>query len=72
MGITAPPLFEKAVRYEQAMPLYGPDHLARRDAIASRLDALPDVAVAGNSLFGVGIPDAIASGERAAEKIAKV
>jgi oxygen-dependent protoporphyrinogen oxidase len=72
MGITAPPLFEKAVRYEQAMPLYGPDHIARRDAVAARLDALPDVAVAGNSLFGVGIPDAIASGEKAAEKIAKV
>ncbi|MFN7697369.1 MAG: protoporphyrinogen oxidase [Deltaproteobacteria bacterium] len=70
MGITAAPLFEKAVRYEHAMPLYGPDHLARRDQIASHLASLRDIAVAGNSLFGVGIPDAIASGETAAEKLA--
>jgi oxygen-dependent protoporphyrinogen oxidase len=71
MGITAPPLFEKALRYRRAMPLYGPDHIARRDAIAKHLGALEGVAVAGNSLFGVGIPDAIASGERAAERVAR-
>jgi protoporphyrinogen oxidase len=52
------------------MPLYGPDYLARRDQIASHLASLRDIAVAGNSLFGVGIPDAIASGETAAEKLA--
>ncbi len=69
MGITAPPLLQKAVRYPRAMPLYGPEHLRRRDAIAARIATIPDVAVAGNSLFGVGIPDAIASGEKAAEKI---
>jgi oxygen-dependent protoporphyrinogen oxidase len=69
MGITAPPRFEKAMRYPRAMPLYGPDHIARRDAVAARLAHLWDVAVAGNSLFGVGIPDAIASGERAAEQV---
>ncbi|MBX7191811.1 MAG: protoporphyrinogen oxidase [Sandaracinaceae bacterium] len=70
MGITAPPRFTKVVRYERAMPLYGPEHVARRDAIAARLAELPDVALAGNSLFGVGIPDTIAAGERAAEKLA--
>lgn len=69
MGITAPPRWAKTVRYEHAMPLYGPGHLARRDAIAVRASALPHLAIAGNSLFGVGIPDAIASAERAAEKV---
>ncbi len=68
MGIVVPPLLERVVRYPRAMPLYGPDHLARRDAIASRLAAVPGIALAGNSLFGVGIPDAIASGEKAAER----
>lgn len=69
MGITAPPRFQKTMRYLRAMPLYGTDHIARRDAIAARLASITDVAVAGNSLFGVGIPDAIASGERAAEHV---
>lgn len=69
MGITAPPLLQKVVRYARAMPIQGPDHLARRDAIAKRLESIPDLAVAGNSLFGVGIPDSIASGERAAERV---
>jgi oxygen-dependent protoporphyrinogen oxidase len=69
MGITAAPRFQKAMRYLRAMPLYGPEHIARRDAIAARLVSITDVAVAGNSLFGVGIPDAIASGERAAEHV---
>lgn len=70
MGIVAAPLFQKVARYERAMPLYGPDHVARRGRIAARLAAIPDLALAGNSLFGVGIPDAIASGESAAEAVA--
>lgn len=69
MGITRAPLFARVVRYARAMPNYGVAHVERRAALAPRIDALPRVALAGNSLFGVGIPDAITSGEQAAERL---
>lgn len=71
LGITATPRFAKVVRYPSAMPLYDPRHLARTSLVTQRLDQLTTVALAGNSVFGVGIPDAVASGERAAERVVR-
>jgi oxygen-dependent protoporphyrinogen oxidase len=53
------------------MPLYTVGHRARAEAIEARLAALPGLALAGTALHGVGVPDAIAAGERAAEWIAR-
>ena len=71
MGITATPLFEKVIRYPRAMPHYTTEHLARRAAARERFDALGPIAVAGNALMGVGIPDAIQSGINAARRLAQ-
>lgn len=71
MGIEASPLFSRVVRYRRAMPIYRIGHLDRASAIEAKLAAIPTLALAGNSLRGVGIPDAIASGERAAEALAR-
>jgi oxygen-dependent protoporphyrinogen oxidase len=70
MGIDAPPAWTRIVRYPRAMPIYTLGHRARAAAIDARVAALPGFALAGNALGGVGVPDAIASGERAAERLA--
>lgn len=69
MGITKAPLFEKVIRYARAMPHYTTEHLARRAAARARFDALGSIAIAGNALMGVGIPDAIQSGIDAAKRL---
>lgn len=69
MGIESAPAFSTIVRYPRAMPLYRVGHLRRVEAIEARLAAFDSLGVAGNGLRGVGIPDAIASGERAAEHV---
>ena len=69
MGITAAPLFETVIRYPRAMPHYTTEHLARRAAARARFDALGPIAIAGNALMGVGIPDAIQSGIDAATRL---
>ncbi|MBI4259192.1 MAG: protoporphyrinogen oxidase [Actinobacteria bacterium] len=54
----------RLVRWTDALPVYGPGHL-RRVAAAER--ALPPgLALAGASYRGIGLPDCIESGERAA------
>lgn len=70
MGITAQPAWSRVMRYARAMPLYRVGHLERVRAIEGRAERLVGLALAGNGLRGVGIPDAIASGERAAERLA--
>lgn len=66
MGIEAVPAFSEIVRYRNAMPTYAIGHRQRVEAIERRLEAIPGLYLAGNSLRGVGIPDAIGSGQRAA------
>jgi oxygen-dependent protoporphyrinogen oxidase len=50
------------------MPRYHVGHLALAARVEAELATLPGVHLAGNSVRGVGIPDAIASGERAADE----
>jgi oxygen-dependent protoporphyrinogen oxidase len=69
MGISSAPAFTRVMRYPRAMPNYRVGHLERASAIEGRVSRIPGLALAGNSLRGVGIPDAIASGERAAERV---
>jgi protoporphyrinogen/coproporphyrinogen III oxidase len=61
------PCFEKVLRYPNAMPLYHVGHQERVEDIEQQLRNHPWLKIAGNSLYGVGIPDAIGAGERAAE-----
>ena len=69
LGTTGQALFTRVMRYENAMPRYTVGHLARAREIDALIGASEGLALAGNALFGVGIPDAIASGERAAARV---
>lgn len=69
MGIAAPPLFTRVVRYVNAMPQYQVGHLARVARIEARVALHPKFALAGNAYRGVGIPDAVRSGEQASARI---
>ncbi len=53
-------------RWPQAMPQYLLGHPARLEAIEQAVSAIPGLYVAGAAYRGVGIPDCIESGERAA------
>jgi oxygen-dependent protoporphyrinogen oxidase len=51
------------------MPQYHVGHLERVTQIEQLVAASPGLELAGNSLHGVGIPDAIASGRAAADRL---
>ncbi len=63
------PLFFRVDRWRDAMPRFGLHHLERVRRIEERVSAIPGLEVAGNAYHGVGIPDSIVSGERAAERV---
>lgn len=69
LRIRSEPLFARVFRYPETMPLYALGHTERVDRIERILDAHAGLALAGNSYRGVGIPDCIHAGQRAAERI---
>ncbi len=68
LGVRGEPDFMEVFRYPRAMPQYHVGHLDCVREIERMTDAFPGFALAGNAYHGVGIPDAIHSGEQAAEK----
>ncbi len=71
LGITAPPILHRVFRWHKAMPQYTLGHLDRLAVIEKRLAAHAGLFVAGNAYRGIGLPDCIASGERAADSALK-
>jgi oxygen-dependent protoporphyrinogen oxidase len=69
IGVTAEPEYTKVVRYPKAMPQYHVGHLERVARIEALVAQHPRFALAGNAYRGVGIPDAVHSGEQAARRI---
>lgn len=69
LGVSGEPDFQEVVRYENSMPQYYVGHLDRVASIESRVSNLTGLELAGNAYRGVGIPDSIASGEAAAERV---
>lgn len=69
MGITAAPRFAIVCRYREAMPQYHLGHLRRVAAIDAMEAQLPRLALAGNALHGVGIPDTVRRAEQVAERL---
>ncbi len=69
LGVTAPPLFASVGRQTKAMPKYVVGHAARVAKIERQLDQYVGLQLAGNSLYGVGIPDSIRAGEEAVERL---
>src|SRR5205807_268166 len=64
MRASTPPLSVQLRRWGHALPVYAPGHVGRVDRIERALPAR--VAVAGASYRGLGVPDCIESGRRAA------
>jgi oxygen-dependent protoporphyrinogen oxidase len=69
LGIRSAPLWTHIARYPRSMPQYQVGHLARVTAIEGCLGRWPALRLAGNAYRGVGIPDAIHSGEAAADAL---
>ena len=66
MGITAAPVLCRVDRFDRAMPQYHIGHLDRVAVIDSLAAEVPGLYLAGAAYGGVGIPDCVSSGERAA------
>ncbi len=63
------PSFIKIKKYFNAMPQYNLGHSSLIKTIDHRTEGLGNIAVAGNAYEGIGIPDCIKSGQKAAELI---
>lgn len=73
IGVDARPVLTRVHRWSwlDGMPQYVLGHPERVARIEERLAEHPGLALAGAAYRGVGIPDCIASGERAAESVAR-
>ncbi len=69
MKITGKPLFSQVDRFDRALPQYNVGHLEKMLRIEERLLRHKGLSLAGNWSYGVGIPDCIVAGERAADQI---
>jgi oxygen-dependent protoporphyrinogen oxidase len=67
LGVRAAPLFTRIFSWPDGYPQYDVGHLERVAAIEAALPA--DMAVAGSSYRGVGVPDCIHQGELAATRV---
>jgi oxygen-dependent protoporphyrinogen oxidase len=68
LGISAGPRAARIYRWRRAMAQPFPGHLERLARIDRRLERLPGLALAGNYFRGIGVPDAIRTGQEAAER----
>jgi protoporphyrinogen/coproporphyrinogen III oxidase len=69
LGVRGEPRFAVVSRHNRAMPQYHVGHLDRVRHIEQRVSVHSRLALAGNAYEGVGIPDCVTSGEKAADRI---
>jgi oxygen-dependent protoporphyrinogen oxidase len=69
LRLTAEPLFARVFKWRAAMAQYGVGHLDRLERIETLLQKLPSLALAGNALTGIGVPDCVHSGSLAVERV---
>lgn len=69
LGVEAAPTLTRVQRWLRAMPQYLVGHRGRVAAIEDAVRRQPGLDLAGNAYRGVGIPDAIRDGQRAAQEI---
>jgi oxygen-dependent protoporphyrinogen oxidase len=72
LGIRAEPVLVRVNRFDRVMAQYNVGHLARLDRIDRHVARHGGLALAGNGYRGVGIPDCITSGRRAAGSVLTV
>ena len=71
LGFSAEPLFRRIYRWPRSMAQYIVGHTQKLAEIEARAMAIPAFQLAGNAYQGIGIPDCIRMGKRAAESLAK-
>jgi len=69
IGIAVEPVHTQVSRWRRAMAQYAVGHQERAARIAARVDALPGLRLAGNAYDGIGIPDCIRLGRKAAKEL---
>jgi oxygen-dependent protoporphyrinogen oxidase len=70
LGVSAPPSLMRVRRWPRGMPQYVLGHPERVARIEDAVRTHPGLYLAGNAFHGVGLPDCIVSGERAADAAA--
>jgi oxygen-dependent protoporphyrinogen oxidase len=65
----AKPVFARVFRWVGGMPQYTMGHLDRVDALEARTAEIAGLALAGGAYRGVGVPNCLESGEKAASKV---
>jgi oxygen-dependent protoporphyrinogen oxidase len=68
LGIKAAPLWQKLTRFRESMPQYDVGHRQLVEQLQQQLQQESGLYLAGNGYSGVGIPDCIASGDKAAKQ----
>jgi oxygen-dependent protoporphyrinogen oxidase len=71
-GAAVEPEFAQVTRWRRAMAQYAVGHKARMQRVNARVAALPGLRLAGNAYDGIGVPDCIRLGRRAARELAGV
>ncbi len=69
LGLTASPIFHSIARWPRSMAQYPVGHITRVQEIRDRAAATPGLQLAGNAYEGIGIPDCVRTGRRAARQI---
>ena len=69
IGFSGETVFTEVCRWKNCMPQYHLGHLDRVRQIEQQVATHPNLEVAGNSYWGVGVPACIASGKAAAERL---
>jgi oxygen-dependent protoporphyrinogen oxidase len=73
MGLTAEPAFVEITRLHRSMPQYPPGHKEAIAAFLAQVESrLPGIVPAGQPFGGVGLPDCVAQGRSAAEKLVRL
>ena len=72
IGAEVEPEFAQVTRWRRAMAQYAVGHKARMARVSARLTALPGLRLAGNAYDGIGVPDCIRLGRKAARELAGV
>ena len=69
MGMDVQPEHAQVSRWRRAMAQYAVGHQERMQRITERVAALPGLRLAGNAYDGIGIPDCIRLGRKAAREL---
>lgn len=69
LGIRGEPLLAEVIRHPRAMPQYTMGHLERAAQVVDQASRHRGLVFAGNYLGGVGVPDCVRAGNRAAELV---